>query len=79
MPNHDRFEYQTTIDSDAILQLRAASGELHPFLGEQGEKSAVITKNSQRETSDWQSSMLRHTGGVELTSVFGCFFNLFGV
>lgn len=45
---------------------------------EQSEKSAVITKNSQRETSDWQSSMLRHTGGVELTSVLGCFFNLLG-
>ncbi|HAH5420376.1 TPA: hypothetical protein HH703_005090 [Escherichia coli] len=26
-----------------------------------------------------QSSMLRRTGGVELTSVSGCFFNLFGV
>ncbi|WP_158524038.1 hypothetical protein [Escherichia coli] len=50
---------------------------MRPFLGEQGEKSAVITKNSQRETSDWQSSMLRHTGGVELTSFLG-FFNLLG-
>ncbi|MCK3190905.1 hypothetical protein MZH10_29680, partial [Escherichia coli] len=63
----------------AGVRLRAAEGKLHPFLGEQGEKSAVITKNSQRETSDWQSSMLRHTGGVELTSVFGCFFNLLGI
>ncbi|EPT5242112.1 hypothetical protein ACVRC9_004342, partial [Escherichia coli] len=64
---------------NAVLRLRAAEGKLRPFLGEQGEKSAVITKNSQRETSDWQSSMLRHTGGVELTSFFGGVFNLLGV
>ncbi len=51
---------------------------MRPFLGEQGEKSAVITKNSQRETSDWQSSMLRHTGGVELTSFFGGFLIFWG-
>ncbi|WP_285803445.1 IS1 family transposase, partial [Escherichia coli] len=45
MPNHDRFECQTAIDSDAILQIERHNLNLRQHLARLGRKSLSFSKS----------------------------------
>ncbi|HDZ8902473.1 hypothetical protein AB2912_23935 [Escherichia coli] len=54
MPNHERFEYQTVIDSDAILQYRSQRGKIKmkSLSGYKGEYETFFYKNKFKEIDE---------------------------
>ncbi|STM96309.1 Uncharacterised protein [Escherichia coli] len=75
MPNHERFEYQTVIDSDAILQYRSQRGKIKmkSLSGYKGEYENVFYKNKffiiniVYYTNDCHVIALRkNNGGIEV-------------
>ncbi|EFO2740687.1 hypothetical protein CXQ71_21715 [Escherichia coli] len=51
MPNHERFEYQTVIDSDAILQYRSQRGKIKmkSLSGYKGEYETFFIKINSKK------------------------------